>query len=106
MPDDNDPFGFGIPLPLPAELEQFLRAAHDRQHMETDATKAKIDRFLTELDADALVALRTILCMGELKKSAMANWWDGQCVALLKYVHHVDPDTGKDPLALDDEGSS
>jgi hypothetical protein len=106
MTDEQGPFeAFG--LPLPPELGELLKRQHDRAHIAADANQARIDRFLTALDVDGLMAMRTILCMGDMAKSLSANFWDGQVVSLLRYVHKVDPDTGKDPLAtehLDTEG--
>lgn len=100
---DESPFeGFGIPLPLPAELIETLRKQHDQAHMAADAEVARIDRFISGLDVDGLLALRVILNTGDMSKSVSANFFDGQLVSILKYVHGVDPASGKDPLAIPD----
>lgn len=97
---DDQPFeAFGIPIP--PEVVQALRKGHDQAHMAAEATAARVDAFLTGLDVDGLLAMRSILNTGDMNKSLSANYWDGQLVALLRYVHHVDPDTGLDPLAPD-----
>jgi hypothetical protein len=96
--------GFFGGLPLPDELKQAIRAAHDQQHMAADAEAARVDSFITGLDVDGLMALRAILNTGDMTKSASANFWDGQLVALLKFVKHVDPFSGEpDPLAQPDQ---
>lgn len=94
----EDPFGaFGIPLP-PELLESF-RKHNDRAHMTAEAMVTRVDTFLSGLDVDGLLALRTMFNTGDLNRSVMANFFDGQLVAILRYVHHVDPETGeKNPL--------
>lgn len=101
MPDD-EPFAFGLPLPIPPELAEVLAKRHDMNHMAVEATTARVEAFLSGLDVDGLMAMRTILNQGDMTKSLTANFFDGQLVSILKYVKHVDPETGKDPLALDD----
>lgn len=93
--DQSGPEGFGIPIPR--ELAEMLQRQHDQAHMRADANAARVDRFLSSLDADGLMALRSVLCSGDMNKSCSANWYDGQAVSILRYVHKVDPDTG-DPL--------
>jgi hypothetical protein len=90
--------GFGIPIP--PEIADLLRKSHDQQHMTAEATAARVDAFISGLDVDSLMALRTILNQGDMIKSMSANFWDGQLVAILKYVKGVDPETGKDPLEM------
>lgn len=94
----EDPFGaFGIPLP--PELMEAFRKQHDQAHMTAEAMSARVDTFLAGLDVDGMLALRTMFNTGDLNKSVMANFFDGQLVAMLRYVHHVNPETGeKDPL--------
>lgn len=89
----------GLSIPVPKELAERLARKHDQEHMMVEAAMARLDAFLTGLDVDGLLSLRLILGQNELASSPTANFWDGQCVALLRYVHHVDPGTGKDPLA-------
>lgn len=91
--------GFGVPFPLPAELVDILRKQTDRVHMTAEAMAAQVDGFLAGLDVEGLMSLRIILNTGDMNKSISANFFDGQVLALLKYVHHVDPESGKDPLA-------
>lgn len=96
----GDESGFmGIPLPIPNEIIDALRKDHDRTHMVVDAAAARLDAFISGLDVDGLLALRTILNTGDMAKSVMANFFDGQLTAILRYVKGVDPETGKDPLA-------
>lgn len=90
---------FGIPLP--EGLAKAFKETHDRMRMAAEANEARVDAFLAGLSVDGLMALRTILCTGDMAKSCSANFWDGQIVSILKYVHKVDPDTGKDPLAVE-----
>lgn len=101
MPDESPFEGFGIPVP--PELAAVLQQAHDRISIAADAEAARIDRFLTGLDVDGLLALRRILNTGDMRKTASANFWDGQIVAIMKFVRGVDPDTGKDPLQISTE---
>lgn len=96
MSEESSFEGFGIPIP--AGIIDELKKQHDRAHMSAEANQARIDRFLTELDVDGLLALRTILNMGDLDKNPTACFWDGQILSLLRYVHKVDPYTGRDPL--------
>lgn len=99
---DDQPFeGFGIPLPVPHELVELLQKHHDVSHMTAEATEARVEAFISGLDVDGLMALRTILNQGDMVKSLSANFWDGQLISILRYVKHVDPATGKDPLAPD-----
>lgn len=100
MTDNDQPFeAFGIPIPT--ELVDALRKTHDRAHMSAEALAASVDTFISGLDIDGLMALRTILNTGDMTKSISANFFDGQLVAILRYVKGVDPETGKDPLATD-----
>lgn len=94
MSDSDEGFGFAIPAGLIAQIQK----AEEHARMMTDANEARIDAFLSGLDVEQLLALRTLLNAGEMKKTAEANYFDGQCVAILRYVHKVDPYTGKDPM--------
>jgi hypothetical protein len=97
---DDVPGGFGgFAFPIPPELEEALQKAHDQAHMRAEATAARVDNFLATLDVDGCIAMRTILNTGDMKGSVIANFFDGQMVAMLRYRHHVDPETGEpDPL--------
>lgn len=83
---------------LPPELTELLQKQHDRANIAADANQARIDNFLTSLDVDGLMAMRTILNMGDLGRNPTACFWDGQIVSLLRYGHKVDPDSGRNPL--------
>lgn len=97
MPDEQPFDGFGIPLP--AGLVEALNRHHDHAQMTAEALAARVDTFLSGLDVDGLMALRTMLNTGDMTKSITANFFDGQLVAILRYVKGVDPESGKDPLA-------
>lgn len=97
--DENQPI-FGGALPIPSGLVAALTADHDRAHMRAEERDARITRFLDSLDVDQLMALRSILNMGGPDTAFGLNqYYDGQAATLLRVVHHVDPDTGEDPLA-------
>lgn len=99
MADDDDGMaGFGMALPIPRSLINAMRKDHDEAHMSAEAKEAQVERFISGLDVDGLMALRTILNTGDMSTSQSANFWDGQVFSILRYVKHVDPFTGKDPL--------
>lgn len=98
----DDPIGgfaFGVPLPVPPALAELLRKGVDQTQMTAESLAAQVERFVSGLDVDGLMALRIMLNTGDMGKSLTAQFFDGQLVAILRYVHHVDPDSGKDPLA-------
>lgn len=86
VPDDDHPL---------ARMMADAKAAHDRQHMQAEATLAQINGFLGRCSVEDLLALRKMLALG--KHGAV--WLDGQAHALLVHVHHVDPVSGEDPAA-------
>ena len=88
----DEPQGFGFAVPVPGGLLDGLRHHHDMQTIERATRASRIDRFMDGLDVDGLLALRDIL--NQDSASAMNNFFDGQCVTLLRRIHHVDPQTG------------
>ena len=53
----------------------------------------QIEAFLDGLTVEQAMAMRHILNMTQT--SPMNQFYDGVLVGLLRYVHHVDPETGK-----------
>lgn len=100
-PDDDGPRGFGISIPMPAQIVQALAAEHDRAHMSAEDRTARVEQFIDGLDVEGLLALRTILnAGGDAKRHwAMSQYLDGQVVTLLRRVHGVNPETGRDAAA-------
>lgn len=98
----SDDFPEGFAFPLPPQIGEALQRQHDSMHMVAEALEVRIERFLSGLDVDGLLAMRTILCTGDMAKSNSANFFDGQIVAILRYVKGVDPDSGKNPLDTGD----
>jgi hypothetical protein len=97
MSDDDDSESFevhGMALPVPKSLVDSIIRRHDREHMEVDHKKMGVFALLDALDKDQLLALRTILNLGENG----TNYVDGMVAAQLRLVHKVDPDTGNDLL--------
>jgi len=70
-----------------------LRQARARHEMAQQERVQAVARFLDGLDVDQLLALRTILIQPQAEHANM--FFDGQCVALLRARHGVDPDTGQ-----------
>jgi hypothetical protein len=79
-----------------------MRHAHDMHQMDAEQRASGVQRFLDGLDVESALALRDILNADQT--SVTNQFFDGQVVGLLRYVHRVDPGTG-DPL-LDVLGSA
>jgi hypothetical protein len=108
MPNDNndangEPEREGFAIPIQAllgglgEAAAEARAAHDRIHMEAESAFQRISNFLDGLNVEQLMALRHILTVRKGMAFVSNRHLDGQVVALLRAVHHVDPDTGLRP---------
>ncbi len=78
----------------------------DHREMHRDALEQQIYDFIDGLSAKQASTLRRVLNMDQ--KSVMNQYYDGQLVGLLRYVHHVDPETGLSPTEElhDDTASS
>jgi hypothetical protein len=92
--DDNDPTDSdgvaGFAIQMPGGLGEFLHRHardHDRHHMEIESLEMRIHNFLDGLDVEQLLVLRRILNAD--RDSAPNNYFDGQIVAILRVVHHV-----------------
>lgn len=104
MSDSDDSGAFGpFGLPLPAELVQRIQNQHEQMHMSAEAEAARVERFIASLDVDSLLALRHILNTGDMRDSKSANFIDGQLVAILRHVKHVDPASGEPNMPTVDE---
>jgi hypothetical protein len=99
--DDQRGRGFSFELPLPGDLVRAVVEHRDRAEMTATDKRVRVEAFLDGLDVDQLLALRFILncCGGEEGAFAMNQYFDGMVYTLLRRVHGVNPDTGRDAAA-------
>jgi hypothetical protein len=97
--DDDTPDFVGGAIPLPPELIAAISHRHDQTHMRAEEREARLFRVLEKLDAESLLAWRSVLNAGSPKTAyAMNQYVDGLVVSQLKYRLGVDPNTGEDPM--------
>lgn len=93
--DDSQPHLHMVPLSdLLAATFGHHQHDHEQMHMTELATNQRIANFLDSADIETLFVLRLILAQAQ-DRMAVYTRLDGQIVALLRAVHHVDPDTGQ-----------
>lgn len=94
--ENSEPRGFAFEMAGGALSQMFnsARAQHQQEHMAAEDRMMQVDEFLSQLTPTQLICLRYIL---SLEPAAETNqFFDGQAHALLRFVHQVDPMTGKD----------
>jgi hypothetical protein len=95
--DEPQAYSFQVGPGGLADVFNSMREEHQKEHMAAEDRQMQVDNFMAGLSPEQLVILRYILNLEPPNETN--QYFDGQAHALLKFVHHVDPMTGRDEFA-------
>lgn len=94
MSDDDDEMAQGFAFSMPGELFRQMHEANDVHNARGEERHASSLRWMEELDAEGLMALRYILAGDPEDAHGNARWFDGMAYSLLR-TKGINPKTGR-----------